>query len=57
MGPLSYMRSVDRNIIMWHMTVQPKHVGYLQYVTQYILPKCIHWFTVYYNLMHRYETY
>jgi hypothetical protein len=35
----------------WLLWVQPKHVSDFQYVIKYILPKCIHWFTMYYNLM------
>ena len=34
-----------------------KNVGDYQYGIKYILPKCILWFTIYYNLMHVYGTY
>jgi hypothetical protein len=35
----------------WWWWVQSKHGGDYRYVIKYILPKCIHWFTIYYQII------
>jgi len=45
---LLYILLVFFETLQWWWQVQPQHVGDYQYVIKYILPKCIHWFTIYY---------